>query len=692
MKHMVAAGLLLFTLLSDAQVVNRYPNIQSPDQTSAIIAWRRATSAVGSVKWGTAAGSLTNTLTESSANQIHAITISGLQPNTKYYYQALSDTFTSAVEYFYTAKPDSVRQLSFVVYGDCGFNSSQQNSISALMATRNVDFGLVVGDVDQNVGNDYDTRFFQRYKDILKHLCHFTAIGNHDVITNNTNYVNAFHLPHNNAANSEQYYSFTWGNAKFITINGNDTYTVGSAQYNWLENELKCNDQEWVFVYFHQPPWSNGWDASYYIPFTPFYQYQGNVDMRTSIVPLFEKYHVDAVLNGHTHNYERGIYNGVRYFITGGAGGTTLDQHTNSNSPNIQFEQSVNHFMQFSINGNSVHYNTIDINGNIIDSATFSKSFTPYQDQLTVADASCLAANGTAAVSVAGPHPPYTLTWSNGSHAGSLSTLSPGSYTVTVADTNQCTKVKSFSIQNKGGTSRPSLSAAGTHLCVGDSLLISATPGFNSYLWNNGQNTASTYVYSGGSFFLSAKDSFGCTVKSDTVSVQSDSISHLQIATNTLALAAYFSGSVTGLGSYVWDFGDGHGTTTSTPAADYIYTDSGSYTVKLITQQACGNDTATVTVHVTKLNTGVVYLTGDQIHLSLIPNPFRSSAQLSIEKNNNNEAYNAQLFDLNGRLISDLGTTTNNQLTIQRGNLAAGEYVLLLNNEKHRATLKVVIE
>ena len=153
MKKFVFVLLLLSFLKSElcAQVINRYPFIQSPSQSSAIIAWRRATSAIGTVKWGTSATSLSNTLVETSATQIHAVTISGLQPNTKYYYQALSDTFTSSVEYFYTAKPDSVRQLDFLVYGDCGFNNTQQDGIAAQMAAKTSEFALVVGDVDRTI-------------------------------------------------------------------------------------------------------------------------------------------------------------------------------------------------------------------------------------------------------------------------------------------------------------------------------------------------------------------------------------------------------------------------------------------------------------------------------------------------------------------------------------------------------------
>jgi hypothetical protein len=36
--------------------------------------------------------------------------------------------------------------------------------------------------------------------------------------------------------------------------------------------------------------------------------------------PLFERFHVDLVLNGHNHNYQRSIVS-ITYVVTGGAGG-----------------------------------------------------------------------------------------------------------------------------------------------------------------------------------------------------------------------------------------------------------------------------------------------------------------------------------------------------------------------------------
>ncbi len=117
----------------------------------------------------------------------------------------------------------------------------------------------------------------------------------------------------NNPQQSERYYSFTWGNGKFICLDANIDYSIGSDQHNWMLEELQCNDRQWLFMFFHQPPWTNAWSADYYIPFTTYYLYQGNEDMRTDLVPYFEQYNVDFVLNGHSHCYQRGELNGVKY-------------------------------------------------------------------------------------------------------------------------------------------------------------------------------------------------------------------------------------------------------------------------------------------------------------------------------------------------------------------------------------------
>ena len=542
---------LIAFYFGSAQVSDRYPYIQSPDHNSAVIAWNNATAGVGVVHWGTDSNSMVNTVSDVSATQTHALSITGLQPNTQYFYQASCGSFQSAKEYFFTAKSGNVRQLDFLVYGDCGFNSSQQDNISAQMATHPVDFGLVVGDVDQLTGNNYDVNYFKHYTAMTKHMCHFTAIGNHDTLTNQTNYTNQFYLPHNNPANSELYYSFTWGNAKYIALDGNIDCGVGSAQYIWLENELKCNNSEWTFIYFHQPPWTNAWDISYQIPFQYWYQYSGNADMRTSLVPLFEQYHVDAVLNGHAHDYQRGIYHGVHYFIAGGGGTSTPDTHTNSNSPNIQFEVDKNNFMKFSVRGDTVSYYAYTLNGAGIDSGVFSKSYVPFNVSVTSRNVGCgTLNNGSVLVSVAGPRAPYTFSWNTRGSTDSLTQLTAGTYYVTITDSAGCVAYDSAIITTTDSLIHLQISANTNGLTANFSASQSNA---GSYTWilGNGEVISDTtsvisYTYPGnGTYTVQLITIQNCGTDTSVTTVTVGTVDIISMKENLLSLTVFpnpFSG------------------------------------------------------------------------------------------------------------------------------------------------------
>ena len=351
------------------QTKERYNYIQKPNTNSVTIAWRTSTPGTSMVKWGSDSLQLNDSIFSLNSTRKHVFEIKDLKPNSKYYYQTITENiFLSEIDHFKTAKQNSRNHFSFLHYGDCGYNNTIQNDIAELMKAEITDFGIVAGDVDQKKGDNYDEIYFGVYKDLLKNSCHFTCIGNHDTYADDAaTYLDEFYLPSNNPQNSERYYSYTWGNAKFICLDSNIPYTEGSDQYNWLVDELKCNDKHWLFTFFHHPPWTNAWSPDYNIPFLEYFRYKGNVDMRTSLVPLFEKYKVDFVLNGHSHCYQRGELNGVKYVISGGAGSSRLDKKRHSKSPNIDTEIYKNQYVRFDVKGDTVIYTAIDIEGKIID-------------------------------------------------------------------------------------------------------------------------------------------------------------------------------------------------------------------------------------------------------------------------------------------------------------------------------------
>lgn len=692
---------ILFFLLfcgiqySDAQVVNRYPNIQRPSQTTATIAWRRANPSTGTLYLGTSSGVWSDSVSTGGLDQKHFFDLVALQANTTYYYQVKSvapnDTFVSAIEQFETAPLPLADKVSFLAYGDCGYNNTIQNQIAGLMEQENTDFALVTGDVDQGVGDNYDDVFFGVYKDILKKSCHFTCIGNHDTYADNAaTYLDAFYLFSNNPTNTERYYSFEWGDAKFVCLDANIDYTAGSAQFNWMIDEFKCNDKKWLFIFFHQPPWTNAWSADYYVPFSPYFLYQGDEDMRTDLVPEFEKYKVDFVVNGHSHCYQRGEMNGVQYLITGGAGSSTLDANKTSNAPNLSVEIYENHYVRFDISGDTAKYVMINDNGQRQDSVMVVKPYIHYSQNISSTNVSCFGANdGQVILNVTGPKPPYTYLWNNGQTSANLTALAPGTYEVAIIDSVGCERLDSVTITGPAAITTQIFSASGEYvICDNAPLTLNATGNFASYSWSNNATSSSIQINSPNTYSVTAYDALGCASAPYSVTVTAGNTptgsSFLYTAT---ALDANFTTTSVG-DSYAWNFGDNNTSSLQNPA--HTYTTSGMYTVQLVVSNACGSDTVNQVVTVggnSIQNTEAI----EVLNLVISPNPFSETTIMSFE-NPKQEPFDLILTDLQGKIIRTYMNITSNNVPIKKGELSAGTYWYHLSSKEISASGQIIVQ
>lgn len=697
MKYVFYA-LLLFLSISplalEAQVVNRAPYIQRPSQTTATIAWRRANVSTGMLYLGTSSGVWFDSLSTQSTTQKHFFDIAGLQPNVEYFYQAKSiapnDTFISNIASFYTAPLPLEDGISFLAYGDCGYNNTMQHQVKALMEQEVVDFAIVTGDVDQNVGDNYDNIFFGVYADILKRDCHFTCIGNHDTYADNAaTYLDAFYLPSNNPANSERYYSFEWGDSKFICLDANIPYTIGSPQFNWMVEEMRCNDKKWLLVFFHQPPWTNAWSLDYYLPGSPYFWYQGDEDMRSDLVPEFERYGVDFVVNGHSHCYQRGELNGVQYIITGGAGASNLDLNTNSNAPNISVEIYENNYVRFDISGDTAKYVMINENGQLRDLVLVVKSYTHYNASLTTNNASCNAvADGQAQLNVQGPvdRSPYSLLWSTGATNNMINSLSAGNYTLSITDALGCERIDSFNITEPPAiTSQISSSSGSFTICDNSPINLTASGSYPNYLWSTSESGSSIQVNNSGTFAVTITDNFGCDQEFSTqvTNINSPSGTSIQYTANALMVNFSSSGGI----SYVWDFGDGNGSWSQTP--QHTYSSAGTYNVQLIVNNSCGSDTTVLTITVNDASS--IGNSSNFLNLRIQPNPFQTYCLISFD-NPQQEKFQLMLTDLQGRILRVYENIQGNQVRVDKAELASGTYIYRLQGKDKRVLGKLVIE
>lgn len=74
-----------------------------------------------------------------------------------------------------------------------------------------------------------------------------------------------------------------------MMLNGNEKL---EEQAEWLESILAENAQRWTIVAIHQPFYSTG-------------KKRDNPYLRELFIPIFDKYSVDLVLQGHDHTYGR---------------------------------------------------------------------------------------------------------------------------------------------------------------------------------------------------------------------------------------------------------------------------------------------------------------------------------------------------------------------------------------------------
>jgi acid phosphatase type 7 len=143
--------------------------------------------------------------------------------------------------------------------------------------------------------------------------------GNHDYYTSGASgYKNYFGSVAGLRSVNPTYYAYTLGAWRVYALDSNISMAVGSAQYNFVQNDLATNGALCELAYWHHPIASSG--------------EHGNVEIARPIFALFDAQGGDLVLNGHDHNYERFTKinssgqisaDGVREIIVG-TGGTRL--------------------------------------------------------------------------------------------------------------------------------------------------------------------------------------------------------------------------------------------------------------------------------------------------------------------------------------------------------------------------------
>ena len=256
--------------------------------------------------------------------------------------------------------PNKDGSMKFAILGDWGTGSRQQyetaDRMKAVHDLFKFNIVLTVGDnlYGSDRPQDYKRKFETPYKPLLDAGVKFYAsLGNHDA-REQASY-KLFNM------DGKRYYNFKapQQDVRFFML---ESDYMNPEQLAWIEKELNGAKENWKLAAFHHPPYSSAG------------RHGSDRRLREVLEPLFVKYNVSVVFNGHDHAYERiKPQQGIVYFVTGAGGQLRrgdLDDRSTITAKGFDTDYS---FMVAEIDGDEMHFNTVSRVGEIVDSGVITR-------------------------------------------------------------------------------------------------------------------------------------------------------------------------------------------------------------------------------------------------------------------------------------------------------------------------------
>lgn len=257
------------------------------------------------------------------------------------------------------ALPNKAGSFKFAVLGDFGIGDPVQYQLADQMVKFHDRFKyetvVMVGDnlYGSERPQDFQKKFEIPYKPLLDSGVKFYgALGNHDA--REQRYYKLFNM------DGKLYYTFKpKPDVRFFFLES--TYLV-PEQVQWVEDELKASSSDWKIAVFHHPLYSSG------------ERHGSDLRLREVLEPLFLKYNVSVVLNGHDHFYERlKLQKGIQYFVVGSGGQLrrgNIDRGSGLTAKGFDTDLA---FMAAEIIGDQMYFNAVSRTGEIVDSGVLTR-------------------------------------------------------------------------------------------------------------------------------------------------------------------------------------------------------------------------------------------------------------------------------------------------------------------------------
>ncbi len=305
----------------DAGPYLTWSNGQDP-ATSITVSWHSAMSTGASVKYGTSPSNLNVIASKYELTQFHHVPITGLQPNTTYYYQVDASPF--GMKQFTTA-PRGNASFSFVVWSDPRENNGYETALTRpvlppLMLQQSIAagappaFSICCGDITSR-GQDFGTwRLWLQditTNDFAANASQVLATGNHEK-DDDIGQVNLHKFyPYTNTT-----FSFDYGQLHVVIL---DIYTrasnadpwwtgVPAHLLDWMRQDFQASGATFKILALHPTPINSDGTAV---------NNTFSGDIGADLFQLASDCGLDAIFSGHDHRYTHAYHAPTHMFILG---------------------------------------------------------------------------------------------------------------------------------------------------------------------------------------------------------------------------------------------------------------------------------------------------------------------------------------------------------------------------------------
>lgn len=237
----------------------------------------------------------------------HNVTFNNLKPGTVYAYRVGAGEHWS--EWFqFTTASDQDKPFSFIYLGDAQNDiRSKWSRVIRRAFSHEPDARFIIhtGDLINRSNNDKEWGEWHYGGGFINGMVpSMPSPGNHEYVRDekrklilDPHWGVQYTLPgHGPAGLEESVYYIDYQNVRVISLDSQMIIldeASAKLQYEWLEKVLKENTKLWTVITFHHPIFSTA-------------KSRDNKEFRERFKPLFDKYHIDLVLQGHDHTYSRG--------------------------------------------------------------------------------------------------------------------------------------------------------------------------------------------------------------------------------------------------------------------------------------------------------------------------------------------------------------------------------------------------